>query len=171
MTATEPRSGLTGEAAHHAAYLDFYRRLVVERAGALPDAERRRPVLPSGWTVLELLHHLWAMERRWFVWGFLGEAVDGPWRDSGDAPDGRWTVPAGTTYDDLVAALERQGGRTREVLAAHPLEARAATTGRFAGGGEVPDLRWTCFHVLQEYARHAGHLDVVSELLGGPTGE
>jgi hypothetical protein len=46
----------------------------------------------------------------------------------------------------------------------------AATGGRFSGD-EAPDLRWICFHVLQEYARHAGHLDIVVELEGGPTGE
>jgi hypothetical protein len=49
-----------------------------------------------------------------------------------------------------------------------PLEQLAATTGRFRT--DPPDLRYVCFHVLQEYARHAGHLDVAVELAGGPVG-
>jgi hypothetical protein len=70
--------------------------------------------------------------------------------------------------------LEAQAGRTREVLIAHDLAEVASRGGRFADlppGGQPPDLRWICFHVLQEYARHAGHLDVAVELAGGHVGE
>ncbi len=61
------------------------------------------------------------------------------------------------------------GERTRAVLASTPLERTAAVGGRF--DEDPPTLAWICFHVLQEYARHVGHLDVVVELAGGPTGE
>jgi uncharacterized protein DUF664 len=47
----------------------------------------------------------------------------------------------------------------------------AASTGRFADRDDVPTLLAICFHVLQEYARHAGHLDIVRELTDGMTGE
>jgi hypothetical protein len=47
----------------------------------------------------------------------------------------------------------------------------AAVGGRFADGDRRPTLAWVLFHVLQEYARHAGHLDIVRELLDGATGE
>ena len=66
--------------------------------------------------------------------------------------------------------LEECAAGTDAVLATHDLGETAATTGRFADA-EPPDLRWICFHVLQEYARHAGHLDVAVELAGGHTGE
>jgi len=56
------------------------------------------------------------------------------------------------------------GERTRSVLRDHLLEARARTGGRFAE--DPPTLEWVCFHVLAEYARHAGHLDIVAELSG-----
>jgi hypothetical protein len=55
------------------------------------------------------------------------------------------------------------------VLADVPLDTVAATGGRFEA--DPPPLAWICFHVLQEYARHVGHLDVVVELAGGATGE
>jgi uncharacterized damage-inducible protein DinB len=165
----EPRPGLGDEAAHVAAYLAFYRSTVVEKARSLPDAELRRPLLPSGWTPLELLQHLAYMERRWFTWGFLGEPVADPWADSQGSPDASWLVPPDRSLDDVVRLLDDQAARTGQVLTSASLDDLAATGGRFTT--EPPDLRWICFHVLQEYARHAGHLDVVVELAGGHVGE
>ena len=55
------------------------------------------------------------------------------------------------------------------MLASYPLDTVAAIGGRFSD--DPPTLSWICFHVLQEYSRHVGHLDVVVELAGGPTGE
>jgi uncharacterized damage-inducible protein DinB len=166
----EPQPGLDGEAAHFAAYLDHYRATVTEKARSLPEAELRRPSLPSGWTPLELLQHLAYMERRWFTWGFLGEPVPDPWGDSQDSPSAVWFVPPGRSLQDVVTLLEEQAARTTAVLTSSSLDDVAATTGRFAEG-KPPDLRWICFHVLQEYARHTGHLDIVVEMAGGHTGE
>lgn len=161
-----------GELAHAAAYLRYYRTTVVEKCRALPEAELRRTRLPSGWTPLELLSHLAFMEQRWFVWGFLGEQVAEPWGDNAGADRGaRWRVGPETSLADVGAFLDGVAARTEEVLVSSSPDALAATTGRFRIGPEVPTLRWICFHVLQEYARHAGHLDIVVELAGGSTGE
>jgi uncharacterized damage-inducible protein DinB len=167
---TEPGPGVGDEAAHHAAYLAFYRATVIEKCRSLPETELRRPWVPSGWTLLELVNHLAHMERRWFVWGFLGEEVDEPWEDSRGDGDAAWFVSPQRTVDEVLSLLEETGRRTEAVLAEHPLDAVAASTGRFRGQ-DPPDLRWICFHVLQEYARHAGHVDIAVELAGGPTGE
>ncbi len=164
----EPRPGLGDEAAHHAAYLDFYRSSVIEAVLALPEEERRRGQVPSGWTPIELLSHVLHMEQRWFVWGFLGEVVEQPWGDwTTDEPweqdtSGRWHVDDAIAAEELATRLRAVGARTRTVLCEHALEARASPTGRFAE--DPPELRWICFHVLQEYARHAGHLDIVIEI-------
>ena len=165
----EPEGPLGGELAHVAAYLEFYRSTLVEKCRSLPAAELRVARMPSGWTPLELLDHVAHMEQRWIVWGFLGEPVERPWEDSGDDPEGRWQVPAGTSADDVAAMLRSVGAVARGVLADVPLDTVAATGGRF--DADPPPLAWICFHVLQEYARHVGHLDVVIELAGGPTGE
>jgi uncharacterized damage-inducible protein DinB len=165
----EPQPGLGGEAAHVAAYLAYYRATVLEKARSLPDSELRRPQVPSGWTPLELVLHLAHMERRWFTWGFLAEPVVDPWGDSQGSPDAAWLVPAGTTLDDVAGLLASQAARTDAVLASTSLDALAATGGRFSS--HPPDLRWICHHVLQEYARHAGHLDVAVELASGAVGE
>ena len=163
----EPQPGLGGEAAHVAAYLAYYRATVVEKCRSLPEAEQRLTRLPSGWTPIELLDHLAHMERRWFVWGFLGEQVDDPWGDGRE----RWTVPPDRSLEDVVTMLAEVAARTEAVLAATPMETMASSRGRFAAEEEPRALRWICFHVLQEYARHAGHLDVAVELADGHVGE
>ncbi|HET8603781.1 MAG TPA: DUF664 domain-containing protein [Marmoricola sp.] len=167
---TEEPAPVTGDPAGlFVAYLDFYRERAIEKVLALPPDEQRGSRLPSGWSPLELLFHLACMERRWFVWGFRGEPVEHPWEDSADDPAAPWQLPAGRGTDDVVALLRETGQVTGAVLATEPLEAVAATGGRFQD--DPPPLGWICFHVLQEYARHVGHLDVAVELAGGPTGE
>ncbi len=169
----EPRLDSANPAEQFAAYLDSYRAVVVRKLDGLSDDQLRSSLLPSAWTPLELLAHLAHMERRWFVWGFLGEQVARPWGDNvDDEPCSPWHVPDDVGRDELVAALHAGGAQTRDVLARHDLAERAALGGRFApDGGTPPTLLWICFHVLQEYARHAGHLDVVRELTDGATGE
>ena len=149
-----------------AAYLDFYREKAVEKVLGLSVEEQDTSRVPSVWTPLQLLHHLAHMEQRWFVWGFLAEPVADP---HGDEADGVWVVPPERSADEIVTMLRATGRRTREVLASYPLDAVAATGGRFSE--DPPTLSWICFHVLQEYARHLGHLDVAVELAGGDTGE
>jgi uncharacterized damage-inducible protein DinB len=165
----EPTHDVEGTAARFAAYLDYYRSQIIEAVTALPEAELRTTRLASGWTPIELISHLLHMEQRWFVWGFLGEDVDDVWGDwDTDDPwkkeGGRWQVAEDVSLVSLVERLEAIGERTRDVLAGNPLEAMAAIGPRFSD--DPPDLEWICFHVLQEYARHAGHLDIVVELAG-----
>jgi hypothetical protein len=148
------------------AYLDFYREKAIAKVASLPERDRDTSRIPSVWTPLLMLHHLAHMEQRWFVWGFLAEQVDEPF---GDEADGIWVAPPERTLDDIVTMARAVGERTRSVLASHPLDTVAATGGRFTE--DPPTLSWICFHVLQEYARHVGHLDVAVELAGGATGE
>jgi len=147
------------------AYLDWQRGDLLGAVAALDPAQQRRSVVPSGWTPLELLSHVAHMEQRWFVWGFLGEPVTAPWGDWDGDPVGsdsaRWRAP--TSFDEVAAHLETVAERTRGVLAAYELDAVAATGGRFET--DPPTLEWICFHVLAEYARHAGHLDIAVELI------
>ncbi|MDX6278674.1 MAG: hypothetical protein QOJ72_2802 [Nocardioidaceae bacterium] len=163
-----PEPGLTvSEADLFVSYLDYFRSEVRRKTSDLDAAALGTSRLPSGWTAAELVSHLAHMERRWFVWGFLGEPVDSPWGDQ-DA-DGRWTTDM--PIAELLDLLDRGGERTGQILATHELTSQAATGGRFGAEDPPPNLLGIAFHVLQEYARHAGHLDVVRELTDGSTGE
>lgn len=148
-------------------YLDYFRAAVVGKLDGLPDGELRGSRLPSGWAPLELLKHLVHAERRWMVWGFEGEPVPDPWAEK---RDGRWHVRPDETLADLVAALEAQAARTREIVRAHDLSDVGRPGERWRGAPPAT-LERVLLHLVQEYARHAGHLDVVRELVDGSTGE
>ncbi|MFY0407896.1 DUF664 domain-containing protein [Solicola sp. PLA-1-18] len=165
-TFPEPSSATSDPAALLGRYLDFYRGELTRGVRSLDDEGLRTSRLPSGWTPLELLAHLVHVEQRWIVWGFLGREVAEPW---GDEVDGRWVVPDGVDVESLLGRLDAGAAVTSEVLATSPLDALATPGGRWTD--DLPTLSWTCFHVLQEYARHVGHLDVAVELAGGSVGE
>lgn len=166
----EPSHELGDPAELFVRYLEFYRATVVAKLEGLTGAELRTTRLPSGWTPLEMLKHLVYMELRWIRWGFLGEAVAEPWGDR-DVDADRWAVHEGETLATLVESLHTGGAVTTAVVRDHRLDELGATTGRFREDEPAPSLVWILFHVLQEYARHAGHLDVVRELIDGTTGE
>lgn len=162
-----PKHGLAG-LDRWADYLDWLREETIDTVDQLPDEQLRASILPSGWTPLELLSHLAHMEQRWFVWGFLAEPVDAPWgdwnvTDPTSTDDARWSVPPHVSKREVIVHLRASGSRTCEVLSGHPASSVARSGGRF--DQEPPTLEWICFHVLAEYARHAGQLDVVVELL------
>ena len=87
----EPARSAPGGARRWADYLDWMRAEMVRGVLALSYDDQRTSRVPSGWTPLELLHHVLHMEQRWFVWGFLAEPVAEPWGD--------WTTP------DVASAL------------------------------------------------------------------
>src|SRR6266540_2074963 len=151
--------------------LDFYRDVVAAKLDGLSEEELRGSRLPSGWSPIELLKHLVYMEQRWLVWGFTAEQIAAPWGDQG--PDERWHAGPDDTVADLVERLRAGGRRTREIVAEAALTDRGAIGGRFTGERDPasPALSWILLAVLQEYARHAGHLDIVRELADGRTGE
>jgi hypothetical protein len=163
--AEPPKDSGLHTAALWSAYLDWQRADILAGVAALTPQEQSRSLVPSGWTPLELLSHVAHMEQRWFVWGFLGGQVDDPWGDwDGDpvqSDAARWQVTA--SFDEVAAQLETVAGHTRGVLAEYDLDSAAVTGGRF--DADPPTLEWICFHVLAEYARHAGHRDIAVELL------
>jgi len=148
-------------------YLDFFRETVLWKVTGLTEAQLRESSLPSGWAPLELVHHLTWVERRWLEWGFEGRPFADPW---GDERDGRWHVPGGVATEDVLAGLTAQGATTRRIAAAHQLDEHGRPGERW-DGAEPPTLERVLLHLVQEYARHVGHLDLTRELLDGATGE
>jgi uncharacterized damage-inducible protein DinB len=163
----EPTDPRASRAEVFLGYLDYFRESVVAKVALLPPDEAVRSRLPSGWTPLELLVHLRHVERRWLEWGFLGRDVGDPWADE---QDGRWHVPAGAAPPEVVEQLRRQGARSRSIVLAHRLDEPGRPGPRWRGA-EPATLERVLFHLLQEYARHLGQLDVVVELATGATGE
>jgi Protein of unknown function (DUF664) len=148
-------------------YLDFFRSVLVSKLEGLTEDALRTSRLPSGWTPVELLKHLTFVELRWLVWGFEGRTVPDPW---GDRREDRWSVRADESFVDLVSALHDQAAVTRAIVQRHDLS-EVGQPGERWDGAEPASLERVLFHLLQEYARHVGHLDVVRELIDGQVGE
>ena len=148
-------------------YLDFYRFTVRQKVTGLSDADLRTSRLASGWTPIELVKHLLNVERRWIVWGFEGAGVPDPWAEE---RDDRWYAGPDERLTDLLDTWDAGGRHTREVVMSHSLEDRGAPSDRW-DGALPPPLERVLLHLVQEFARHAGHLDIVRELADGVTGE
>jgi uncharacterized damage-inducible protein DinB len=148
-------------------YLGYFRGRLAGKLRELPPGELRHSRLPSGWTPLELLRHLTYTERRWVEWRFAGRAIDDPW---GDERDGRWHVGPEETLEDLLAELAAQAERSTVIIESHDLRETGKPGERWPGQPPAT-LERVLFHLLQEYARHLGHLDIVCELAGAPGGE
>jgi uncharacterized damage-inducible protein DinB len=143
-------------------YLDYFRDVLLAKAEGI---DVHTSTLPSGWTPAELLNHVRHVERRWLEWGFEGRPITDPWTDR---KDGRWHTT--DDLDALRANLQRQAATTRRIVENHELTDVGQPSERW-DGADPPPLRRVLLHLLQEYARHAGHLDIIRELADGITGE
>jgi hypothetical protein len=148
-------------------YLDYFRSQLAAKLATLPAADLRRTALPSGWTPLELAKHLRYVELRWLEWGFAGRHFDDPWADS---ENGRWQTGPDETLASLLDGLGDQADRTRAIAGSHDLSDVGVPGDRWDGAAP-PALERILLHLLQEYARHLGQLDVVVELATGSAGE
>lgn len=148
--------------------LSYYRATLLAKLDGLSPDQLTGSILPSGWSPLGLLKHLVFVERRWMQWGFEAEQVADPWGDHDPDSEG-WLVAPEDSVAELTARLAEIAGRTEAVASQAELTERARLGGRFSSG--PPTLGWILAHLLQEYARHVGHLDVVRELIDGQIGE
>lgn len=149
-------------------YLDWYRETLQRKLAGLSDAELRTPLEPLGWAPLGLVQHLTWVERRWLRWGFAAEDVLA-YPHGGD--EAEWAIPAGTSTAEVMAAYRAEVATATALVAAADLTDQASVGGRFKTADQAPSLARILFHLLQEYARHVGQLDIVRELIDGVTGE
>jgi uncharacterized damage-inducible protein DinB len=163
----EPSGSRTDPSAAFIEYLDFFRAETRRKCSGLDEKALSTSIVPSGWTLREMVEHLVHMERRWLVWGFLGEDVPNP---SGDRDaDGKWITER--PIDVLLDALDEGGLRTTSIIENHKLTDVAKASGMFAERDDLPTLLAILFHVSQEYARHLGHIDIVREQIDGLVGD
>ena len=147
-------------------WLDWQRATVRMKCEGLAEADAHRAPLPSSplMTIAGLVSHLRWTEHGWFDVSFLGGPDQGP--STADDREARWRVD-GVPLDRLLDEYDQQCARSREVVAAHDLDRLEA----FAPPGlDLVSLRWILGHMIEETARHLGHLDALRELADGVTG-
>lgn len=146
------------------ASLDRHRDVVLWKIDGLDDDQLRRPMTPSGTSMLGLVKHLAAVEYSWFCLTFDRPTEPLPFED--DDPDADLRVEAGESTADVIAFYRR----ARTACDAVITELDLAATGTSQSGVQV-SMRWVLIHMIEETARHVGHLDIVRELLDGATGD
>jgi hypothetical protein len=150
------RSLLTG-------FLDWYRGVAEHKLADLTLEQTTNISMPSGLTILGTIKHLAWCERRWFEQNFLGDPRDELEAHRSFGFGGADTVES--VIDDYRDACDS----SRRIVAAAPsLDTNAQIAHPFFG---ICTLRWILLHMIEETARHAGHLDILRELTDGRTGD
>ncbi|MGB5730610.1 MAG: DinB family protein [Acidimicrobiia bacterium] len=145
--------------------LDNNRAVMVWKLDGLTLEEARRPVVASGTSMLGLVKHLAYVERWWFDDFFAGSAVDYPWSE--EDPDADFRTEEGETVADVISLYTEAVARSNELVA----EAHMDDLSVGSRGGEQFALRWIVAHMIEETARHAGHADIIREMIDGTTGD
>jgi uncharacterized damage-inducible protein DinB len=144
--------------------LDRHRDAVLWKLEGLDDAALRRAMVPSGTNLLGLVKHLAAVEYGWFCDTFGRPTEPLPFDD--DDPDADLRVRPEETTADVLAFYARARATADRVI--DELELEETGTAWF---GDPVTLRWVLIHMVEETARHAGHADILRELIDGMTGD
>ncbi|MBD0670278.1 DinB family protein [Streptomyces sp. CBMA156] len=151
-------------------WLDFQRATLAGKVAGLDDRQvRLAAVPPSTMTLLGLVQHLAEVERNWHQRVFAGREVPPVYGQ--DNADGYGLDPARGMAGAL-ADWNAEVDRGRELIAEEPLEAAGPLSPQAAAvlGADSVSLRWILVHLIEEYARHNGHADLLRECIDGVTG-
>ncbi|WP_405958619.1 DinB family protein [Streptomyces phaeochromogenes] len=147
-------------------WLAFHRATLESKCVGLDDGQvRLASAAPSELTLLGLVQHLAEVERNWFQSVFAGLDVPALYEDGA----GGYALDPERGLDEALADWRREVERGRELSDGRSLD----DTGRIAAGpmaGLEVSLRWILVHLIEEYARHNGHADIVRERIDGATG-
>jgi hypothetical protein len=151
-------------------YLDYQRETLAAKCVGLTPAElARRSVPPSGLSLLGLVRHLADVEQRWFQYRVAGLDVSGIYVTDADE-DGDFHLPGPMTQavvDDAFSSWRAEVTRANEIVAEVASLDQVFVHESY---GEL-SIRWLLLHMIEEYARHNGHADLLREAIDGVTGE
>jgi hypothetical protein len=148
------------------AWLDFYRATVLYKCGGLKAAQlKERPIEPSTLSLLGIVRHMTFVEQIWFESRFAGNDVVEFYKEADDRDadfNNLESASVEEVFDNYLHAIQT----SRDVTAGHSLDELTKKERH----GRHFDLRWLYLHMIEEYARHCGHADLVRELVDGTTG-
>jgi uncharacterized damage-inducible protein DinB len=158
------------------AYLDYHRDTLRRKVDGLGAEQLGRMLPPSTMTLGGLVKHMTLVEESWFSRVLDGNPLGEPW-DSvpwDDDPDWEWRTGATDGSDVLLAAYDetvtRMDANITAALARDGLDTLSVRPSRRDGEGAF-SLRWILLHMIEEYARHNGHADLIRESIDGQVGE
>lgn len=147
-------------------FLDFLRAAVIKKVAGLSEEQSRRPLLETSplMTPAGVVKHLTAVERWWFSHALADDRTL-PWLFDREDHDFEFRLTPQDTVDAVLHAYEQECERSRAIVAAMELD----DIGR--RNKMVRSVRWVLTHMIEETARHAGHLDLLRESIDGVKGE
>ena len=153
-------------------FLAYFRDELIRQSSGLSDEQARATsVPPSDLNLMGLIRHMAEVERFWFRRILVGEDVKSIWSDeahpTGDR-DGDIHVTASDTSSASIAQLRVEIGIADANLAKFDLDGMAALASRPEAG--LANVRWIVLHMIEEYARHCGHADLILECIDGAKG-
>ncbi len=151
-------------------WLDFHRDTLLTKCAGLSDEQlRTAPFSFSPLTLLGLLRHLIVVEEWWFQVTFAGtlSRADLAFNVATDR-EGDFTNLTDTSVDDVAALFAQTCERSRAIAADEDLFTLARNPRPEEAG--IIDLRWIMHHMIEEYARHNGHADLLRQAIDGQTG-
>ena len=163
------------EAATLLAFLDYHRDTFRMKCDGLDQSQLATPLPPSSMTLGGMMKHLALVESSWFSEVFEGGELmppfdTAPWDDD---RDWEWHTAEDDTpaqlralFDEAVAGADRVIATALDGAGLDALSVRGSRS-----GGELFSLRWILVHMIEEYARHNGHADLIRESIDGRTGE
>jgi hypothetical protein len=146
--------------------LDYHRHVLLRKVEGITDQQARTTIASSDLTLLGLVRHLGLVEQYWFGDVFLGLSETSHWDDPDDR-DRDFHPLEGDTLADAVAVLRAEIDRARQIAATSSFDAPAVGQRE----GQLVRLRWIMVHLVEEYARHCGHADLLREAIDGKTGD
>jgi uncharacterized damage-inducible protein DinB len=165
-----------GEVATLLSFLDYQRGTLARKCRGLSDEQLRIARRPSSMTLGGLLKHLACVEDSWFTETVAGEPLPEPWAgvDFEADPEWTWHSAASDSGEYLRALWTERVERSRAVVQAQfskGEEAALSETHAAWGYQDRVSLRWVLVHMIEEYARHNGHADLMRESIDGQTGD
>ncbi|MFF1834496.1 DinB family protein [Streptomyces sp. NPDC058231] len=149
-------------------WLDYHRDTLGLKCAGLTDAQlREASVPPSQLSLLGLVRHMAEVERHWFR-NVMADEGSKPLYYTDEDADGDFHPTDADTWEKDGAVWRAEVEAAREIAARHGLDDLSA--GR-SSRGEQFNLRWIYTHMIEEYARHNGHADLVRERIDGATGD
>ena len=139
-------------------FLDHLRHSILAKLDGLDDSDLRRQLVDSDTTLLGLIQHLTMAECFWFEIVLNGAGTE--------LPDGSMIVDDNISASSVTDAYRAQTARNNQIVATRDPDDLPATT----LDGDPASVRWILHHMIEETARHAGHADIVRELIDGRTG-
>jgi len=146
-------------------FLDWYRIVMIRKIEGLDAEGLRRSPVASGTSLGGLVKHLAYVERHWFGSTYGGLQLEYPWTD--EDPDADFRLDESETVESLTAFYQDECTRSREIVAANPDLDHVVPATR----ERMVSLRWILVHMIEETARHAGHADIIREMVDGEVGD